>query len=177
MILGNAIAGPRTATIRQHADAYVQHGPISVEELMMSLLQLSDAWNPVIKHIEANATAAQSELIPRKPGSITWTIAQQNAAQPYTAADVLPQLTSLQTLNVQLHHLPEGFFASLPPSLVTLRLQLPAPLCAYELAAAVAGLRTLPNLRSVALPHYASTAADAALRGSLPPGCLLEISP
>ena len=141
---------------------------VSIEELLMSLASLRENMACAIQHVHVTAISETSQLIPRLNGSRAADVALRNAQDPYTAADVLPQLVALRTLDAKLHHLPSGFFVSLPTSLETLRLCLPTPLSPGELD----GIQRLRNLRQVALTHDASTAA--ALRRALPPGCQLS---
>ena len=166
------MAGPRSATVNNSTETCVVRGQVSVDELMMSLVALPHALKSSIKHVQADASSATSELQPRSPISAAWAIASRHATQPYVAAEVLPTLVSLETLDLTLHHLPDGFFACLPPSLETLRLRLPERLGAAELAAVFS---RLVNLRSVALP-LATPDDVAALQRALPAGCQLVLS-
>ena len=134
----------------------------------MSLASLSKKMTGAIQHMHVLGIVEDSLLIPRPIGSRDECIALRNAQDPYTAADVLPQLVALRTLDVTLRRLPPGFFVSLPPSLEVLRLWLPMPIELGE----VAGIQRLSNLRHVEVWHDASSAA--ALQRALPSGCQLS---
>ena len=146
------------------------HGPVSVDEFLMSVRVLGNGTG--VKHIRANASSETATLIPRLCGSGGEAIALEHAATPCTAAGVMAPHNGLLTLDVKLHHLPPGFFASLPSSLETLHVWLPTPQGPDELAAAALEFPRMHNLRDVALTHDASSAL--LLQQALPPGCLLS---
>ena len=128
--------------------------PMSVEEFLVTLAVFADGA-PRVLGIQANASSATSENIAHPSGCVSDVIAMRHAVRPFTAAEVLPPFIALKTLDIRLHHLPDGFFQSLPLSLETLRLCLPAPLSAQDLtsAEAMSGIPRLRNLRCMALSY------------------------
>lgn len=173
------VAGPRAGTVDFATRTYRQTDTVSPEELIMSLFNFSmtrDASS--VEHLVADASADASTPIGRMPGSAAERIAHQHTQRPYGVADALRQFTSLLTVDITFRRkLPDGFFASLPPTLERLRVRVTKPLSlALEHVTLLRGVdwSRFKNLRTLELPG-AWSQAEPSVRDELSPACSPEI--